>query len=247
MSDALADPIQRRLPDGGPVYVETPANLSDFPGWAAEPWNTGSACLFVLIALVWAWLLKGRYRQYPFLTMCVPILLTGGIGGVLFHGLRQHRAYFLMDVIPIFLLGLFVALWIWIRLGPKIRHLLGVMALLAFLQLVARVQLPPQSAINVSYACLAFMVLLPIVLALVRTKFRYAGWIYTAFACFAIALLCRFADTTRPPLLPMGTHWLWHVFGACTTVALSMYVYRIEGISLRSENARVSGNPTTPG
>jgi hypothetical protein len=33
----------------------------------------------------------------------------------------------------------------------------------------------------------------------------------------------------------MGTHWLWHVFGASTTWALSIYVYHIEGMKLRNQ------------
>jgi hypothetical protein len=232
----MSDPVVARLRDGGPTYVETPPDLDHYPGLAAEPWNAASALLFVLIAAGWAWALRGRYRQHPFLTMCLPILATGGIGGVLFHGLRLYRAFFLMDVIPIFLLGLCVTLWLWVRLGPKFRHLLGVVVLLALFQMLALFQLPTHWAINVSYASLAALVLLPLALALVRTHFRHAGWVYTALACFVLAWICRIADATvRPPPLPMGTHWLWHTFGALTTAALSAYVYYIEGVPLRRQ------------
>jgi hypothetical protein len=199
----------------------------------AEPWNTGSAVIFVIIAGVWAWVLRGRYRDYPFLTMCLPILAAGGIGGVLFHGLRRYRAFFLLDVIPIFLLGLAVSIWIWVRLGPRLVYLFGLIAFLVLLQFFARLQLPMLWTISISYASLAILVLVPLTLALVRTRFRHGGWVYTALACFAIALICRFADGIPPPLLPMGTHWLWHTFGALCTAALSMYVYRIEGVTLR--------------
>lgn len=233
MPDPAPDPIHRRLPDGGPGYVETPPDLDGFDGFVAEPWNTGSAALFVVIALAWAWALRGRYRTRPFLTMCLPVLFVGGVGGVLFHGLRRYNAFFLMDVIPIYLLGLMVTVWIWVRLGPKLHHLMGVIAFLAVLQLVGHLKLPTHYAINISYASLALMVVLPIVLALARTGFRYGGWVYTAVACFVIAWIFRLSDTVRPPALPMGTHWLWHVFGALTTASLSMYVYRIEGFSLR--------------
>ncbi len=234
MPDAASPSSPGRMPDGGPIYVETPANLEQYEGLVAEPWNTASALLFIILALAWAWRLRGHYREHVFLTICLPILTAGGIGGVLFHGTRRHHAYFLLDVIPIYFLGLCVSIWLWIRLGPKLRHLLGVIALLAFLQLTALWRLPTHWAINVSYASLALIIVIPVILALVRTRFRHAGWIYTSLACFGIAWACRIADATiRPPLLSMGTHWLWHVFGAATTAALSVYVYRIERIKLR--------------
>jgi hypothetical protein len=234
MPDLNFDANSQRLADWGPRYVETPPNPADYAGFVAEPWNTGSALLFVAIAIVWIWALRGRYRDHPFLTMCLPILLTGGIGGALYHGLRTYPVFFLMDVVPIFFLGLSVTMWLWVRLGPNLRNLIGVVALLAFLQLVARnSSLPQHWTINISYASLALIVVIPVALALVRTRFRYGGWVYTALACFAIAWTCRIADIVRPPLLPMGTHWLWHFFGALTTAAMSMYVFYIEGINLR--------------
>jgi hypothetical protein len=68
---------------------------------------------------------------------------------------------------------------------------------------------------------------------LLRTRGRHAGWIATALVAFGIAWFCRLVDVKDPPLLPMGTHWLWHTFGAVTTAALSIYVYQIEGLNLR--------------
>jgi hypothetical protein len=240
MSDPVRDPVQLRLPDGGPSYVETPPDLERFSGVVAEPWNTGSATLFVLIALAWVAALRGRYREHPFLTMCLPLLATGGIGGVLFHGLRRFHAFFLMDVIPIYVLGLMVTVWLWVRLGPKLRHLVGVIGFLALMQLLAHFNLPTHWAINFSYASLAFMVFLPLALSLLRTRSLRGGWVYTALACFAIAWTCRIADIARPPYLPMGTHWLWHVFGALTTASLSVYIFLIESTPLKAVRAKAT-------
>ena len=230
MPDLAIDPIRHALRDGGPNYVETPADLDRFTGSIAEPWNSASAVLFILIPIVWAWHLRGRYREHPFLVACLPILATGGVGGVLFHGLRTTAFYRFLDVIPIYLLGCGVSIWLWIRLGPKFRHLLGMIAFLALLQSLAFFRLPIHWAINMSYAALATLVLIPIILALLRTRFRNAGWVYAALVFFATAWLCRLADPVRPPLLPMGTHWLWHTFGALTAASLSVYVYRIEKV-----------------
>jgi hypothetical protein len=246
MPDATDQPIIERLPDGGPIYVETPGDPYTNPSWVAEPWNTATAALFIIIPLAWLWHLRGKWARHPFVVCCLPILLTGGIGGTLFHGLRKYRAFFLMDVIPIYFLGVAVSVYLWIRLRPRFSHLLGLIAFVAVTQLVwAGSQLPIQWRINVSYASLALLVLIPILVVLVRTHFQHARWIYTALACFAIAWISRIADKERPPLLPMGTHWLWHTFGAITTASVIMYVYRIEALSLR-KNSTPTATAETP-
>ena len=38
----------------------------------------------------------------------------------------------------------------------------------------------------------------------------------------------RFVDPLTKGVLPMGSHWLWHVLGAVTTAILAEYFYRIE-------------------
>jgi len=225
-----------RAHDGGPVYTETPAEIRShkpYPGMVAEPWNAATAFLFVLVAVFWLVRLRGRRRHYPFLACSLPLLLVGGVGGTLYHGLRNWVGFFLMDVIPIYLLGLAVTIYWWVRLGPRVRHLLSMLVVLGFLQLVGMWHLPPHWAINVSYAMLAMLILAPLSLVLVRTRGRHAGWVATALVSFAVAWLFRLADAWDDPVLPMGSHWLWHTFGAVTTAALTEYVYLIEGVNLR--------------
>src|SRR5439155_7699960 len=106
-----------RLPDRGPRYTETPADPYA-PGapFIAEPWNAVTAALFVVIVAVWAWRLRGRYDRYPFLCCCLPILLAGGIGGTLYHALRTSVLFFLLDVVPIMLLGLAGSIYMAVQL-----------------------------------------------------------------------------------------------------------------------------------
>jgi hypothetical protein len=228
--------LPERAPDHGPLYTETPAELKagqPFNGVIAEPWNAATAFLFVLIVVYWVARLRGKLRDYPFLAVTLPLLFVGGVGGTLYHGLRTWKGFFLMDVLPIYLLGLIVSLYWWIRLGPRVRHLLAMVVVLGILQLLGMWQLPTHWAINLSYAMLAMLIIVPLVLILIRTRFRHAGWVAASFVSFAIAWFCRIADTWQPPLLPMGTHWLWHTFGALTTFTLAEYVFLIERVSLR--------------
>ncbi len=229
--------IYARSPiDGGPIYAET----VDLSATIVEPWNAASASLFIVIVLVWAWRLRGRYRDYPFLTLCLPILLTGGIGGTLYHAWRSHRVWFLLDVVPISVLGVAVSIYLWLWLRPKWWHPLLMLVVYAGLTGLGFRTIPHHWAITLSYATMALIIALPLAIVMLRTRFAYIGWIVTALMCFAIALLCRFADPYRPPLFPMGTHWLWHTFGALTTQALSEYIYRLEGEATKARLANPS-------
>jgi hypothetical protein len=229
-----------RLPDGGPIYRESPADpLMLTPGSVAEPWNTATAFLFVLVAVAWLFRLRGRYREHPFTLACLPILLAGGIGGTLYHMHRSRYSYFLLDVIPINLLGLAAAIYLAARLARRIGW--GQVGLASFAAvgfylffngvlfrgLVGAFGGNPHMIVNVSYASLAVVLLIPLFVVLVRTRFRHGNLVLAALASFAIAWFLRLADGL-PGSLPMGTHWLWHVFGALTTIALLEYFLRIE-------------------
>jgi hypothetical protein len=223
------------LTDGGPVYAETPTDSGrEGVGLLAEPWNAATAILFVVIALGWAWRLRGRYREYPFLTCCLPILFAGGIGGTLYHATRSSYAFFLLDVVPISLLGLagsvFMAVVYWGGRGWRFVPVAGTFYVgVNQLLFTAIGPTDVQLTINLSYAALAVVVLTPTALVLVRTRFRHGGWVVAGVVAFVIAWFFRLVDQRMGLTLPMGTHWLWHAFGATATAFLVEYFYRVEG------------------
>ncbi len=230
-----------RMPDWGPVYTETPPNpfSPDAPS-VAEPWNTVTATFFVFIALWFVWRVRGRYQDFPFLTACMPILLTGAIGGVLFHGTRTRVTYFLLDVVPISLLGLagslFMAYRLWGR-GSWKYFLPGICVFYVTVNRVLFRAIGPvdmQWSVNLSYASLALVVLFPIVLVLWRTRFRHGGWVVAGVVSFAIAWFFRLVDREIGTTLPMGSHWLWHTFGAISTTLVIQFFYKVEGDSAAS-------------
>ena len=227
----------RLVTDGGPVYRETPPDPSATAG-LAEPFNAATAFLFVLIVVGWAWRLRGRYQRFPFTVASLPVLLAGAVGGTLYHAARTRRLYFLLDVIPISLLGTAGAVFLAVRLGfaygmaRVLAVTVGLVALYVFVNAVLfRVVRAdnPNLTVNLSYASLALMLLLPLGFTLAQTRFRHAGWVAGGLASFLIAWFCRLVDNTPWGELPMGTHWLWHVFGAVTTQAVYEYFYRLEG------------------
>ena len=226
--------ISQRLPDGGPIYRETPADPRSVTSWAAEPWNAATAMLFIALVAYWVVRLRGRWKHYPFIAACLPILLAGGVGGTLYHAFRSRQAYFLLDVIPISLLGLAGAIYLAIRLGRSfgavrvilltIGVLIGYLAVNAVLFHLIPTDFPTVT-VSLSYTSLAVVILIPIFVTLAKTGFRHASLIYAGLACFGLALTCRLVDPVSP--LPMGTHWLWHIFGACCTAFVIEYFYRL--------------------
>lgn len=240
-----------RMPDGGPRYIETPENpYAENAPFPAEPWNTLTASFFIFLVAFWVWRLRGRYRQFPFLVSCLPILLAGGIGGTLYHALRTQRAYFLLDVIPISILGLAGGVYLAVKLWKRRGWLyLGVavvcyFAFTAFLFLVIR-PLPVWErlsvsggtiAVNANYASLAVVVIIPLFGVLIRTRFRNVGWVVAGLTSFALAWFFRLVDQMMGLYMPMGSHWLWHSFGAAATAFLVEYFYRVEGSAKLGES-----------
>ena len=238
-----------RGPDGGPIYTETPVEIrydKPYPGSVAEPWNAATAFLFVVIVVFWVIRLRGRLLDHPFLAVALPILFVGGVGGTLYHGLRNWRIYFLMDVIPIQVLGLAVSIYIWIRLGPRVSHLLVMLAVMALLISLGHFTLPIHYAINVSYASLALLILVPLVAALIRTRGYQIGWVATALVAFGMAWFCRLADPWEPPCCRWGPTGSGTRSGRRPRWPFPVYVYRLERIRLRSPALPQAANPTLP-
>ena len=46
---------------------------------------------------------------------------------------------------------------------------------------------------------------------------------------FAVAWFFRLVDRDVASTLPMGSHWLWHTFGAIATAMMIEFFYKLEG------------------
>lgn len=212
--------------DGGPVYTET-----DISRLIVEPWNTVSAAVFLGIVIYWLYKLKGNFKGHLFLSIALPILAIGGVGGTLYHAFRVSRIFLMMDWLPIMILCLAASVYFFIRaLGswvPAALILVGAFALQSLL--FATRWVPIQVAVNLNYIMLALLVLVPTSLFLYKTQFRYGRWVLYALGAFIAAIIFRMADPAA--WIPMGTHFLWHVFGAVACHCMIHYIYVVGRLS----------------
>jgi hypothetical protein len=70
-------------------------------------------------------------------------------------------------------------------------------------------------------------------LILRKTGYQHGGLVALGLALFCVALFFRWADQNLE-LMPMGTHWLWHIFGAAAVAAVMIYAYQLEGMDRTS-------------
>jgi len=230
---ACADPLIMLLSqpnDDGPVYAET--NMDRF---VVEPFNAATALLFLLIVIYWAYRLKGRFRKHKFISLCLPVLATGGIGGTIYHAFRLSPFFLYMDYLPIVFLAVAASFYFWRKVLRKKWQLYLVFSAFLGIGLAARISLHFYATgdvrlylINIVYALLGLMIVIPLFLLLNKTSWRFGGVAIWAMVCFGLALLFRSVD--KFAWFAFGTHWLWHVFGALACSMLIEYVYRLRAV-----------------
>jgi hemolysin III len=215
-----------RLADGGPIYLET-----DLTQTIVEPFNTATAVLFVLLAGMWAIALRGRFRQRPFLTFCLPILLVGGVGGTIWHATRTSRVWLMMDWMPIAVLCVASAIYLLSKLLEKRwPYAFAVIPLFWGFQMLNWNVIGSYSkhaAIGIGYSSMALLILLPAIGVLLKTHWRNGAWTLGAVICFALAMTFRSTDRAWPDVVPMGTHFLWHAFGLLACHCMIEYLDRL--------------------
>jgi len=233
------------IADGGPLYSETLDHLhSGSDHWLVEPYNAASAVLFVLIAVYWLWRLWGQFSEQKFLLYGLVLLTIGGVGGTLYHALRTEPIYLLMDWGPIMLLILSLTYWFMLKL-TRTRWLSlaytagGFLAVLFTFQVLATVFRPGPATASIGYSLAALQAVGPIVYYIFRTRFKHSAWFFSGIAAFALAAVFRATDHSG--LLPMGTHFLWHTFGAIMSWLLLEFIYRVERDDPLTIKAKLTG------
>lgn len=183
------------------------------PGFWAEPVNALTNAAFLAAAAVMAARLRGAHL--PLANLLVAILALIGAGSFLFHTFAQGWAG-LADVLPILafiLVYLFAASRDMLGLGAK-RAALAVVLFFPFAALTAPLfaQIPgvgssagyfPVPVLIAAYA-----------LALRRSAPVTARGLAIGAALLMLSLLARMLDEPLCGVLPIGSHFLWHILNA---------------------------------
>ncbi|MEM7040791.1 MAG: ceramidase domain-containing protein, partial [Bacteroidota bacterium] len=212
-------------PDGGPLYCETPAT---YIHGVAEPWNAWSSLFILLPALYFLFKLYGQYREYAFLTVCIPLLILGGLGSTLYHANRDSTFFLYMDVVPTALLFVSISFYLWWKVLDNIWAVLLLILIGTGLSVLTYVAFSGQLATNIAYVIRGTLFFVPVIVLLRRTNYRAAALILGGIAFFCLALVFRAVDGAAEEILPMGTHFLWHVSTGIGGLLVAEYLYRMK-------------------
>lgn len=224
MVQANIEWFNQRLPDGGPVYMET--NPEHF---IVEPWNAFSSLLMLIPAFIWYFRIRRESQDKRLLHFVILLIALGGIGSALFHGFRASVVFLVMDVLPSAILTLTLSIFFWIKVLKKWWHIFFILLPLFGIRFFFWGKLPEHTAINVSYLITGVSVGLPLIILLFKSRFENWGPIILAIVSFGLALTFRQIDQVPFHLLPMGTHFLWHAFSAVGAYFILEYLYKVTG------------------
>lgn len=221
------------LADGGAKYAET--NLSSF---IVEPWNAISSLILLVPGLIWIKQERGKIKENLFLCLCFGLLFLGGLGSTFFHAFRSSSILLQMDVMPMLFLTLCISWYFWDKIisNKIILYLILTTAFLSRLAVSHMDFLSVHTRGNISYFIGGSLFFLPAMLFTRNFGLKKSRDLFLSIFFFSIALLCRELDRIHMDLLPMGTHFLWHIFTAVGGYSLAKFVINIE-----KESKAVSG------
>lgn len=194
----------------GPQYCETPEEITGiFPVEPANAISSGVIVLFGIAALVLT--IRRAPRAIELYVLCV-LLMVNGVGSILWHGLRERWALAL-DVTPalIFLL-LMAIIWArrvapWWQVGAAGVAYFAVT--FALRQVDLGIRLPGRWAAMAIPIVITASWLIARSYAISRTAAVTGG---LALVSALAALTFRTIDNAACETVPMGTHFLWHIF-----------------------------------
>jgi hypothetical protein len=214
--------------DKGPIYAETLTGNPPF----YEPWNSISSLFIAGAGLLFFFKVHKGQKGAGFIYFCAALLLTGGIGSTLFHGLRTSRWLVFMDFMPIVLVSLAVAFIFWQKVLKS--NALAVVVILALTSLRGalywqqnNLHIVGQGLINISYFISGLTIFLPCLIFLVQSRFYKSTWLFLAIGLMLAALVFRTIDKDTTSLLPMGTHFLWHIASGIGAYYMGLYMLAI--------------------
>ncbi len=197
-------------PDFGPIYSET--NFNTFP---VEPINTLSNLALLFVASYFA----SKKDLDRVTRLCAYLLLLSFVGGTVYHACRSHLVWVIIDSIPLILVCIIVTARNWLLMLKRERLKELSFAISVSLVLLAVVMSYWESfkGGSASYLALASLVIPGSFACSKAIKWLGMKSMALAMLTFLIAIYFRESDfTIYRNLWGVGTHFLWHLFGAAS-------------------------------
>jgi len=208
--------------DGGPVYAET-----DLTAFISEPWNAISSLAIALPSVYWAIRLKWNYKQFAFLYFLMPLLFLGGIGSTLYHAFRSSKLLLWMDVLPTAIVTLSVGVYFWNKVLPRQWQVIAVVTPFIYLRFTIYDFISGQLATNLNYFFTGFLIFFPCIFFLAKNQFKHVSPALTSVIFLSVSLVMRRIDFSVAEIIPMGSHFLWHIFSGVGAFYLARFLYLI--------------------
>jgi hypothetical protein len=189
------------------------------PGLLAEPLNAVSNISFLLAAWA-AWVLAKRTGTLSAgVRVLIAIAASVGIGSILWHTYATPLTL-ILDIVPI-LIFLIWYIWLYTRNVIGMRPLFAVASVAAFL--LGTFLVIPYSGVLHGAPVYAPGLVVALVLGVFHATERMVArfTLLAAAGVYAAALFFRTIDNEVCPVLPIGTHFLWHILiGLVTYLAM---------------------------
>ena len=208
--------------DGCAVNAET------VPGrFPVEPFNAISNFAFLAIIIYWTWKTKFRIRLYPVIVITMPLIFGAFICGMMHHILRSGKEWHILNLICISYAVITTCVYLWYRVtGSWMKSFLCVFSIpLIFRLFLASISLPEVISVAVVFVVMAMAIMIPACIHCIRNHLKNLDLLIISSISFMIALVFRQIDANLVGISTIGTHFLWHIFGAISVFFVLKYLF----------------------
>lgn len=208
--------------DGFPKHAET------VPGrFPVEPLNAVSNIAFLFILCYWTWKTKFRIRIYPAIVLTMPLLLGAFVAGTMHHLLRSDKVWNGIVLLCIFFAVINTCIYLWYRITESwLKSFVGVLAVpFIFRIFLASITLPDKITMSTVFVVMALAIMIPAVIHCIQNHLKNLELLVISSISFIIALIFRETDANLIGIFAIGTHFLWHVFGALSIFFMLKYLF----------------------
>lgn len=215
----------------GPTYCETPETITGiFPVEPANAISSGVIVVFGLLALFQV--MRRTPRSIELYVLCA-LLITNGVGSILWHGLRT-RWSLTLDFLPAAIFVLAMAL-VWARqVAPWQQVALALGLFLATVIGLRFIDLGLPIPGRIATSAIAIVGLAIWLIACSAAVSRDAAILGGAALLSAlIALTFRSADSWTCATYGTGSHFLWHIFLSAGAFLSMLTILRLRDVTMQ--------------